>query len=327
VVIVCTAVTYKTKDFYFGRTLDYDFSYGDEVTITPRNYEFRFRHVPDMKTHYAMIGMAYNTENYPLYYEAVNEKGLCMAGLNFVGNAYYRENMDGLDNICQFEFIPWILSQCSNMGEVEVLLGKINLTNEAFSSDLPVAGLHWLISDRDKSITVESVKDGLKVYDNPVGALTNNPAFDIQMFNLNNYMSLSAKEPDNSFCQNLDLKTYSRGMGALGLPGDLSSMSRFVRACFTKLHSVSKEDEKSSVSQFFHILNSVDQQRGCCVLDEEKYEITIYTCCCNADKGIYYYTSYDNHQINAIDMFREDLNSSEIVRYQLITDEQINLQN
>ena len=83
---MCTAATYKTKDFYFGRTLDYEFSYGDEVTVTPRNFCFRFRHMSEVKTHYAMIGMAYVADDYPLYYDAVNEKGLGMAGLNFVGN-------------------------------------------------------------------------------------------------------------------------------------------------------------------------------------------------------------------------------------------------
>ena len=84
---MCTAASYRTKDLYFGRNLDYEFSYGDEVTITPRNYPFTFRRAGEMRTHYAMIGMAYVAEEYPLYYDAVNEKGLCIAGLNFVGNA------------------------------------------------------------------------------------------------------------------------------------------------------------------------------------------------------------------------------------------------
>ena len=73
---MCTAATYKTNDFYFGRTLDYEFSYGDEVTITPRNYTFHFRKTGTLESHYAMIGMAYIAGNYPLYYDAVNEKGL-----------------------------------------------------------------------------------------------------------------------------------------------------------------------------------------------------------------------------------------------------------
>ena len=324
---MCTAATYKTKDFYFGRTLDYEFSYGDEITITPRNYEFNFRHEEKIKSHYAIIGMAYVTENYPLYYDAINEKGLGIAGLNFVGNAHYNEKIEGKDNITQFEFIPWILSKCSNVEEAKKLIENMNFLNEPFNEKLPLAQLHWIIADSTEAITVEAVKEGIKIYSNPVGVLTNNPPFDKQMFELNNYMNLSPKSPECKFAPNLNLERYSRGMGAIGLPGDLSSQSRFVRVAFVKMNSVSADTEKESVSQFFHILNSVDQQRGCCELENNKFEITIYTSCCNATKGIYYYTTYDNHQITGIDMHKENLDSKELIRYELIKDEQVKIQN
>ncbi|MCM1302602.1 MAG: choloylglycine hydrolase [Lachnospiraceae bacterium] len=324
---MCTAATYRTKDFYFGRTLDYEFSYGDEITITPRNYPFRFRNMGIMPKHHAMIGMAHVEEECPLYYEAVNEKGLGMAGLNFVGNADYKDPMPDKDNLAQFEFIPWILAQCATVKEARALLEKINLTNIRFNEKLPLAQLHWIIADREEAVTVESVAEGVKVYDNPVGILTNNPPFGEQMFQLNNYMNLSPKEPQNHFCDKLHLSAYSRGMGALGLPGDLSSQSRFIRAAFVKLNSVSGDSESESVSQFFHILGSVDQQRGCCELKDGKYEITIFTCCCNADRGIYYYTTYDNHQITAVDMHKENLDDISLVRYAPIHGEQIMRQN
>ena len=253
---MCTAATYKTKDFYFGRTLDYEFSYGDEVTITPRNYPFHFKKMGTISSHHAMIGMAHIINHYPLYYDAVNEKGLAIAGLNFVGNADYKEEVEGKDNIAQYEFIPWILSQCETVKEAKTLIEKMNFINIPFNASLPLAQLHWIISDEFESITVESVKEGIKIYDNPVGVLTNNPTFDKQMFELNNYMYLSAKSPKNTFANGLNLEQYSRGMGAIGLPGDLSSQSRFIRVAFTKMNSISKEDEMDSVSQFFHILNS-----------------------------------------------------------------------
>ena len=120
-IYMCTAATYKTKDFYFGRTLDYEFSYGDEITVTPRNYVFNFRHMGELKTHYAMVGMAHIADEYPLYYDAFNEKGLCMAGLNFVGNAVYEEIDDSRENVAQFEFIPWILSKCATVNEARKL--------------------------------------------------------------------------------------------------------------------------------------------------------------------------------------------------------------
>lgn len=324
---MCTAATYQTKDFYFGRTLDNEFSYGDEVTITPRNYVFNFREKGNLETHYAMIGMAHVSENYPLYYDAVNEKGLGMAGLNFIGNAYYEEKIEGKDNIAQFEFIPWILSQCATVEEARDWMKKINIVNTPFNHKLPVAQLHWILCDSKEVITIEAVKEGVKIYENPVGVLTNNPPFEQQMFALNNYRHVSTKERKNTFASGLDLQTYSRGMGAIGLPGDLSSQSRFIRATFVKMNSISAHTEKESVSQFFHILNSVDQQRGCCDLGDGKYEMTIFTSCCNTNKGIYYYTTYDNHQITAVDMNKDNLASKGLIRYPTIKEEQIKIQN
>lgn len=324
---MCTAATYQTKDRYFGRTLDYELSYGEQVVVTPRGYPFAFRHIGPLPRHFAMIGIAHVAEGQPLYYDAVNEKGLWMAGLNFVGNAVYQKPCAGKENVAQFEFIPWVLAQCGNVQEAKTLLGRMALVDTPFGGGLPVAQLHWIIAGEDGCITVESVAEGLKVYDNPVGILTNNPPFCEQMFNLNNYMGLSPYEPTNHFCSELSLHTYSRGMGALGLPGDLSSQSRFVRASFVKMNSRSGDSERESVSQLFHILGSVDQPRGCCRLEDGTCEITIYTSCCNACKGIYYYTGYDNHQISAVDMNREELDGEGIVCFPLAQEGQINYQN
>ncbi|MBP3538355.1 MAG: choloylglycine hydrolase [Oscillospiraceae bacterium] len=324
---MCTAATYKTKDFYFGRTLDYEFSYGEEIVVTPRNYPFSLRAMGRMERHYAMIGMAHVALDYPLYYEAVNEKGLGMAGLNFVGNTVFNEPTAGKDNIEQFELINWVLGQCANLAEARQLLTRLNLTGEGLSDTLPAAQLHWLIADRSGAITVEALAGGLRIYDNPVGVMTNNPPFDQQLMWLNNYMGLTPKEPENRFAAALDLQPYSRGMGALGLPGDVSSTSRFVRAAFTRLNSKSGDSDEESINQFFHILGAVEQVRGCDELPGGTYEITLYTSCCNADKGVYYYTSYENHQISGVDMHKEDLDAAEIVRYPVLPGEKILMRN
>ena len=324
---MCTAITYKTKDHYFGRNLDLEFSFQETVTITPRNYPFQFRSVKALNTHYAMIGMAYVVEDYPLYYDATNEKGLSMAGLNFPGKADYKKYQEGKDNVSPFEFIPWILGQCADLTEAKLLLERINLWKENFSEQLPLSPLHWMISDRNGSITVECVQDGLKIYENPVEVLTNNPPFELQLFNLNNYMGLSIDQPENLFSDKLDLKHYSRGMGGLGMPGDLSSMSRFVRAAFTRMNSVSGDSEEESISQFFHILGAVEMARGCVHMGEGEYEITIYSSCCNTDKGIYYYKTYENSQIIGVDMHRENLEGKVLVSYPLATKTKIHRMN
>ena len=314
---MCTAATYYSRDHYFGRNLDLEFSYNETVTIMPRGYKFPIRHADDLDSHYALIGMAFVVDDYPLYYDAINEKGVGMAGLNFPTNAVYKELESENDNITPFEFIPWILGQAASLDEARALVEKINLLNENFSEQLPLSPLHWMISDKTGSIVVEQTEEGLRIYDNPVGVMTNNPTFDIQLFELNKYMSLSTEPAKNTFAPNIPLQQYSRGMGAIGLPGDLSSTSRFVKAAFTRMNSISGESELESVSQFFHILGSVDQQRGCVHLGGDKYEITIYTSCCNLDKGIYYYNTYENHQITAIDMHKTNLDGNKLTTYPL----------
>ena len=323
---MCTAATYLTKDFYFGRNLDYEFPYGESVTVTPRNYPFRLRSGAEFTSHYAMIGMAHVQNDFPLYYDGTNEKGLCIAGLNFVGNAKYHKAEPGRENVAQFELILWLLGSCATVAEARLLLARTNITDVPFCDGMPVAQLHWIIADRNECITVESVQDGIHVYDNPVGVMTNNPPFPMQMFALNNYAQVTAKPPVNRF-GDLPLETYSRGMGGLGLPGDLSSQSRFVRASFVKLNSMSGSGESESVSQFFHILGSVEQQRGCCELESGEHEITLYSSCCNADKGVYYYTTYENSQISGVDMHRENLDGSKLISYPLIEGQQIRWMN
>lgn len=324
---MCTAITYQTKDHYFGRNLDLEYSYKESVTITPRNFPLHFRLADSLKTHYAMIGMAYVKDNYPLYYDATNEKGLSMAGLNFPDNAHYPEIEKSKENISPFELIPFLLGQCTCVGEVQKLLTRINVAHIPYSNELPLSPLHWLIADKEASITLEITKEGLFVYTNPIGVLTNNPPFPMQLFGLNNYMSLSVKPPYNNFSGNLHLESYSRGMGAMGLPGDFSSSSRFVRACFLKANSVSGTSESESLSQFFHMLDAVSHPRGIVEIKEKEYEITLYSSCCNTSKGIYYYTTYENRQITGVDMHMEDINGNKLISYPLLTGQRIYMQN
>jgi choloylglycine hydrolase len=324
---MCTGLSFTNKGYYFGRNLDYERSYNETVAITPRNFPITLRKLPAIHAHYAIIGMATVADNFPLYYDGTNEKGLSMAGLAFTGNAVYLPEASGKQNVTSFEFVLWVLAQFETVDQVREALRSINLVDAAFSEGLPPSPLHWIIADRSSSITVEPMQDGLKVYDNPVGVLTNNPTFDIQLFNLNNFMHLSSKAPTNNFSDAIKFDVYSRGMGALGLPGDLSSASRFVRAVFTKMNSLAHETESASISQFFKILGSVAQQRGCANVGDDQYEITIYSSCCNVDKGIYYYTTYENSQITAVDMHKHDLDGSALASFPLITGQQIRMQN
>lgn len=319
---MCTAINAVAGDNYFGRNLDYEHDFGEKIVITPRNYKFRFCD----KSHYAMIGMALPVNGYPLYFDATNEAGLSMAGLNFPDYAEYFKKAEDKTNVASFEIIPWVLSVCKDTCEAERFLANANITDEAFADGMPPTPLHWILGDKKRTVTVEQTKQGLRIYENPVGVLSNSPSFDMHMVNLANHMNVTRKEPENRFSDKINLTPYGRGMGGMGLPGDLSSMSRFVRAAFVKENSIFGDSEEEKVRQFFHILHSVYQVRGS-VKVEDGYEITNYTSCCNADKGIYYYTTYFNGAINGVCMHKENPDGKEIIVYDLICDEKINIQN
>lgn len=323
---MCTAITFYTKHHFFGRNLDFEYDFGEAVTVTPRNYPFSFRRAGTMHTHFAMIGMAVVDNGYPLYFDGTNEKGLSMAGLYFPGNAVYLPERLGMDNIAPFEFIPWILGDCENIYQVREKLKNLNLVNIPYSEQFPLSPLHWIIADRNESLVVEPMSDGIKTFENPVGVLTNSPPFDFHMYNLSGYLNLTREEPESRFAPDYKLAAYSRGMGAIGLPGDLSSSSRFVRAAFVKLNSVCDDTDSASINQFFHILSAVKQQEGCARVGDS-FEKTIYTSCCNTDKGIYYYSTYENSQITGISMHNTDLDAKNLSVFKLVTTPQIHMVN
>ncbi len=323
---MCTAITFQAKNHYFGRNLDLEYHYRESVTVTPRNYQFPFRRTEAISAHYAMIGMATVDNCYPLYYDATNECGLSMAGLNFPGNAVYLPEDHESTNITPFELIPYILSICSDVDQAEERLKHIRLVDIPYSLRYPLTPLHWLIADKTRSITLEPTSEGLKLYDNPIGVLTNNPPFDYHLHNIANYLNLTRDEVTNRFAPQYEIRPYSRGLGAIGLPGDLSSGSRFVRAAFTKLNSVRPDTEDTSVSQFFHVLGAVEQQAGCVKVGEH-FEKTVYSSCCNTDKGIYYYKTYENSQITGVCMHNTDLDRTQLISYPLLTSQQIRMEN
>lgn len=314
---MCTAISYLANNHYFGRNLDVLSVYEESVTITPRHYPFLFRNGQKTGNHYAFIGMAHTEDDYPLYYDATNEKGLSIAALSFPSEAKYHEKSTDLIDLAPWELIPFILCQCETAAQAKKLLSKANIMSEKFREDIPLTPLHFLIADEKESFVAEPTENGLLLAENPVGVLTNSPPFDFQMQYLNLFMGLSNNPVENRFSKEISFQKFSRGMGALGLPGDLSSPSRFVRAVFTKVHALKGKDEAHDIRQFFHILGSVEQQMGCVQLGDQ-FEFTAYSSCCDTRKGIYYYKTYDNFSIVGINMHKEDPDGEKIINYPVI---------
>lgn len=325
---MCTSLTFQTSDFYFGRNLDLEYNFGEKIVITPRQYPFIFKFAGTLSEHYAIIGTAQITDSCPLYAEAVNEKGLCLAALNFPGNAVYAETPEsGKTNLAPFELFGFLLGTCATVKEAEEKLKAVCITHTAFKDGYPVAPLHWHIADKDRSLVLECIKDGMHLYENPVGVLTNNPPFPFQLTNLQNYMHLTSNPPENRFAPALKLAPYGQGMGALGLPGDASPASRFVRAAFCKWNSELPSGEEASVTQFFHILDNVAMVAGSVRTPENKFDRTTYSSCINASRGIYYYKTYNNNQISAVSMHKTDLDGCAPVVFEQVNRQQICYQN
>lgn len=324
---MCTAISFNAYNHYFGRNLDLERRYNESVVITPRNYILRYKSGNIERRHFAFIGTATIIDDYPLYYDATNEYGLSIAGLNFVGNAYLEERpLANKTNLAPYELIPYVLAKCKNVGECLELLSDVALVDIRFRDDLPNSELHWMICDSNESVVFECMEDGAKIYRNTIGVLTNNPPYNYHMMSLNNYINISNSTPKNNFSGNVELLEYSRGMGGIGLPGDHSSLSRFIRAAFTKLNSVIPNSELESVSQMFHILCSVEQQEGC-VKVGDGFERTQYTSCCNSSEGIYYYRTYNNSQITAVRMRAENLESETLVFHKMLFEPTVNIYN
>lgn len=319
---MCTAINLRKVNNYFGRNLDLEYHYNEEIVITPSNYLFPFRSDVNCTKKYPIIGIATVIDKIPLYYDAANIHGLAMAGLNFPGNAIYHPCKEDMNNIAAFEFIPWILRQCRTVKEARSVLRSTNITSESFSENLKTTDLHWFLSDSKESVVIEPSESGLRIYDNITDVLTNNPPYPYHVYNLCNYLNLTNSTPSGNFARTLGLQPYSNGMGGIGLPGDSSSASRFVRAAFMLSNSTCDDTEESCVSQFFHILDTVAHIRGS-VLVGDKCEITQYSCCCNTTKGIYYYKTYENARIIAVDMYKTDFNDCILTRYPLFMKQDI----
>lgn len=277
---MCTALRYGSL---FGRTLDLEYDLGQTPTVMHGNG-------------YDILGMAITRNGHRLFFDGVNSRGLAGAALNFEGCACYRALGHGTP-IPSYELLPRTLLCCATVDEAEEMLKEVNITNDDFSSELKSTPLHFAFADKCRSIAVEQTQSGMTVYKNPTDVLTNSPEFPVQMLNLTNYISLSARPPKNTLCPELDLTPYCRGMGAIGLPGDCSSPSRFVRAAFNLKNAAMVDDADSATEQFFHICDSVSQIKGCNLLDNGMQVYTIYSVCYDLINISLSLTAYNDRSI------------------------------
>ncbi len=309
---MCTSVFLGTEKGFFGRNMDLYYDVSSSVIITPRKFSFDFRFEDTINEHFSIIGMGMVKDGYPLYFDGANEKGLCMAGLNFPGNACYSESIvGGKSNIASFELIPWVLSKCESIDEAKALLLTTSVIKINFNDRIPSSPLHWHIADADGSFVFEVTREGQRIYDDPVSVMTNNPPFDFHLLNLSQYQNLRVGNTENQLFHR-GLKPFSDGMGSFGLPGDFSSASRFVKVAYLTVNSKGED-----IDQFFHILDSVAVVRGSVLTETDQCVITKYSCGIDMKSLIYYYKTYENNRLNAVSLKNCNLDGEKLFVYKI----------
>ena len=327
---MCTALTLKTKDGYnlFGRNMDLAYSFNQAVTLVPRNYEYRERVSGKMqKNKYAIIGMASVIDDYPAFADGMNEKGLCCAGLNFPGYFHPDEELSkDKKNVAAYDILLWILANFETVDQVSEEIKKVQIVAVQINEKTPIPTLHWIVTDTTgKSIVIEKTKESFKVYDNPIGVMTNSPTFDWHLTNLNEFMKATPYQPEPIKWGEKELKPLGVGLGTKCLPGGFSGVDRFVRIAYLKSQFSEAKDLMSGISQFFHMLDNVAMPVGAVITDGLD-DITLYSSCMCQETGVYYYRTY-NSGVNAVDMTKEDLDANEIKRFDYLDKLNITYQN
>lgn len=280
---MCTAVFLPGSPHLFGRTLDLELSYNESVTVIPRRYPLSFRMTGTAEVHYAILGITADEASYPLFYDAVNERGLCMAALRYPDNARYHSPQPEKDNIASFEVPLWILAQCSSVRQAREYLARMNVTDLAFNKRFSPTPLHWILADGQQCLVVEPDDRGLRLYENPVGVLTNNPPFPFQLDRLRDYRSLSPSPAPSRFMPGTEMHAYSRGLEGIGLPGDFSSASRFVRAAFVRSCTQNQGTTDERILRFFRMTEAIRIPEGCMLTETGESAYTRYTSCYTSD--------------------------------------------
>ena len=310
---MCTAIFDNRYGAFFGRTLDLEYSLGQEVVRTEKGSELNFLYEGRFESKFSFVGMAHRAkrcesgEEIPLYFDGMNERGLSVAALNFQGFARYNERQERCRNLASFEIIPYLLSSCGNLDCVRKLLACANIVGDAFSPSLPPTPLHFMVADREGSLVIEQTARGLEIHENNVGVMTNSPTFDHHMTRLADYAALSPCQPKNTLCPDVKLEQYSRGLGAVGLPGDFSSVSRFVRAVFLKNHTLipsaalfEHDESRAALHRIFHVLGGVSVPLGCVMTGADKPVCTVYTSVCDMESLSYHSITYADREIRSV---------------------------
>ena len=330
----CTGITITPKDgsVIFARTLEFASDIRSSIIVLPRGTECVGTAPGDKpglrwKTKYGIVGT--NAFGEPVTVDGLNEKGLHVGLFYFPGFAKYQKVGPGDSGkaLAPWELGPFLLGTCSNVNEAvaaakNVLVGDVVEKNMGF-----VPPVHYIVTDASgKSVVLEHVDGELKIHADPLGVLVNSPTFDWHMTNLSNYVNMSVSNVPKIDVSGTEIKGLGQGSGMLGIPGDFTPPSRFVRAVAFSKSALPVDTAKDGVLQAFHILNQFDIPKGAARGIEHGREVADYTLWTSASdlKNLrYYYRTYENSRIRMVDLNAVDLDAKEIRTISMRGEEQI----
>lgn len=319
----CTGILMKATDksTVNGRTVEFGMPLDMSVAVVPR--EFSFVGMTPMgegmqyQAKYAAGGIYCFGDG--ILMDGINEKGLVAAAFYFSGYASYTKVTKENQNMAlsPIDFPNWILTQFATIEEVKEGIKSVVVVPTVYKAwGKAPPPMHYIVYDKSgRSIVIEPLEGELVVFENDLGVITNSPDFAWQQTNLSNYINLTPWNTEALELRGKQFTSFGQGTGMLGLPGDFTPPSRFVRAAFFSATAVPPKNAEEAVDQTFHILNQFDIPIGAIREKSQgktSYDYTLLTSVKNPETLEYFYRSYENQAIEFIDLHQFDLNAKTI---------------
>lgn len=308
---MCTSITLQSQqgEIFFGRTMDFSHDIQPELYIVPKNYVWNDALNLNLITNcYSFIGIGQELDGIMGFFDGVNEKGFAAAALYFAGYAQYNKLSPFLTTqpIASFDFLHYILGRCASIPDLRIVLSNISIIGMPDPITQTIAPLHWIAVDQaGQCIVIEQTRNGLRIFDNPIGVLTNSPDFPWHMTNLRNYTEVSPYQTEEITWENITLTPFGQAGGTTLLPGGYISPERFIRTAYLKTHIPTPKSDNEAIVSCFHIMESVSIPRGAVISARNTYDYTKYTAFINTKTCEYYFKTYDNLQIFKAGQFKK----------------------
>lgn len=326
---MCTSLTYQMENGAnaLGRTMDFGFVLDPDAYMIPRKYPWKSQiDGTAYETRYGLAGLARKLEENIVFADGVNERGLACAVLYFAGYASYQQDaQQGMVNLAPHEVLFWLLSSCADTEEVENAVKQLRIVDSPVSLLGITPPFHWIVTDKNNnSIVIEPLEEGLVLHKNQVGVMSNSPDFAWHMTNVRNFIGLRPYQHKAVEIDGVTFAPFGQASGTVGLPGDYTPPSRFLRALFGKTTTINRaKDETEAITAIFHLLQSVTIPKGSVIKDDKSVDYTQYASCMCCASATYYFQTYDNCQICKIDLLRENLDGKEVRKWDVPREQQV----